>query len=160
MLAVLNVCLSVVVGFVAVWAGMLGLARRSRRRGPYEQRGLHALRAAADVTDPPQMPGAERDIRDRPSGRETEKGVGVPQIHSSILDTPGRSQARFDAPGGAGLMLLAQPTSGASRTRPARALSRKSCSSCAPTARARACCGRGEILDGFGRSVFCSERRA
>jgi CrcB protein len=63
MLALLNVILSVVVGFVAVWGGMAlahlweGVPASSLVE--YEQ-----FEDLADLADPTQLPGAERDIRD------------------------------------------------------------------------------------------------
>ena len=62
-LALLNVIVSVVVGFAAVWCGMAaahlweGMAASSIVE--YER-----FEDLADLTDPPQLPGAERDIRD------------------------------------------------------------------------------------------------
>jgi CrcB protein len=62
-LALLNVSLSVVVGFAAVWGGMAlahwweGVPASSvAEYGRFEE--------LADLTDPPQLPGAPRDIRD------------------------------------------------------------------------------------------------
>lgn len=61
--AVLNVVLSVTVGFVAVWGG-IALARKLER----VQATSHALydefERSADAGDPHQSAGAERDIRD------------------------------------------------------------------------------------------------
>ena len=63
-LALLNVLLSVAVGFAAVWGGAM-LARRFKPplpttgRTPYER-----FERQADARDPAQSAGAERDIRD------------------------------------------------------------------------------------------------
>lgn len=62
-LALLNVLLSVAVGFAAVWGGAM-LARQfetaqTTRRTQYEPFERHA-----DASDPAQNTGAERDIRD------------------------------------------------------------------------------------------------
>lgn len=62
-LALLNVVLSVVVGFVAVWGGMLTAhwweGAPALSIAEYER-----FEGLADITDPSQLPGAERDIRD------------------------------------------------------------------------------------------------
>lgn len=63
LLAVLNVVLSVIVGFVAVWAGII--AARAVEGVPLMSSAAYTrFEQQADTTDPPQMPGAERDIRD------------------------------------------------------------------------------------------------
>ena len=62
-LALLNVVLSFVVGFVAVWAGIF--AAREIVRVPLKSHTAYDLfERQADLSDPPQRPGAERDIRD------------------------------------------------------------------------------------------------
>lgn len=62
-LAVLNVVLSVVVGFAAVWAGII--AARAVDGAPLMSSAAYArFERRADTADPPQTPGAERDIRD------------------------------------------------------------------------------------------------
>jgi CrcB protein len=61
--AVLNVVLSVVVGFIAVWGG-IALARKFEHV-PVTSHALYdEFERLADVTDPHQSIGAERDIRD------------------------------------------------------------------------------------------------
>ncbi|MCA1591745.1 MAG: fluoride efflux transporter CrcB [Acidobacteria bacterium] len=61
--AFLNVVLSFVVGFVAVWGGIFAARMveglRLTSAAAYEQFG-----ELADLSDPPQMKGAARDIRD------------------------------------------------------------------------------------------------
>jgi CrcB protein len=62
-LALLNVLLSVVVGFAAVWGGIL--AARALEGEPVMSGAAYAeFERQADSSDPRQMPGAERDIRD------------------------------------------------------------------------------------------------
>ena len=61
--AILNVVLSVVVGFGAVWAGII-LAHKFEGVPALHLETYEEFEQHADVTDPPQMPGAERDIRD------------------------------------------------------------------------------------------------
>jgi CrcB protein len=74
-LALLNVVLSVVVGFAAVWGGMAlahwweGVPASSVAE--YEQ-----FEGRADLTDPAQLPGAERDIRDSTIEPTTHAGDG------------------------------------------------------------------------------------
>lgn len=63
MLALLNVILSVVVGFVAVWGGIIA-ARKLEGVPMMESATYMKFEQQADVSDPSQMPGAERDIRD------------------------------------------------------------------------------------------------
>jgi CrcB protein len=61
--AVLNVVLSVVVGFVAVWGG-IALARKFEHV-PVTSHALYdEFEQLADANDPHQSIGAERDIRD------------------------------------------------------------------------------------------------
>lgn len=61
--AVLNVVLSVAVGFAAVWGG-IALARKLERV-PVEGHALYdGFERPADAADPRQSAGAERDIRD------------------------------------------------------------------------------------------------
>jgi CrcB protein len=62
-LALLNVLLSVVVGFVAVWGGIF--AARALHGAPVMSSAAYArFERQADASDPRQMHGAERDIRD------------------------------------------------------------------------------------------------
>jgi fluoride exporter len=63
MLALLNVVLSVVVGFVAVWGGIIA-ARKLQGAPTFASAAYMQFEQQADTSDPPQMPGAERDIRD------------------------------------------------------------------------------------------------
>jgi CrcB protein len=63
-LALLNVSLSVLVGFAAVWGGAM-LARRFEAPAPTTRRTPYELfERQADARDPAQSAGAERDIRD------------------------------------------------------------------------------------------------
>jgi CrcB protein len=62
-LALLNVILSVVVGFAAVWGGM-ALAHRLRGVPVASIAEYEHFEELADLADPRQLPGAERDIRD------------------------------------------------------------------------------------------------
>lgn len=67
--AVLNVVLSVAVGFAAVWGG-IALARKVERV-PVTSHSLYdEFERLADATDPHQSAGAERDIRDASIERE------------------------------------------------------------------------------------------
>jgi NAD/NADP transhydrogenase beta subunit len=61
--ALLNVLLSVVVGFVAVWGGIIA-ARKLEGAPPLSSAAYLRFEQQADTSDPPQMPGATRDIRD------------------------------------------------------------------------------------------------
>lgn len=63
MLALLYVVLSVVVGFVAVWGGIIA-ARKLQGVPTMDSAAYMQFEQQADVSDPPQMPGAARDIRD------------------------------------------------------------------------------------------------
>jgi CrcB protein len=61
--ALLNVVLSVVVGFVAVWAGIF--AARALEGSPVMSSAAYVeFERGADANCPEQMPGALRDIRD------------------------------------------------------------------------------------------------
>ncbi len=62
-LALLNVLLSVVVGFAAVWGGM-ALAHRWEGVPASSVEEYEHFEGLADLRDPAQLPGAERDIRD------------------------------------------------------------------------------------------------
>lgn len=62
-LALLNVILSVVVGFAAVWGGM-AVAHLWEGVGVSSIIEYERFEDLADLTDAPQLPGAERDIRD------------------------------------------------------------------------------------------------
>jgi CrcB protein len=63
-LALLNVLLSVAVGFAAVWGGAM-LARRFKATVPTTSGTRYELfKRHADARDPAQSAGAERDIRD------------------------------------------------------------------------------------------------
>jgi fluoride exporter len=72
--AFLNVVLSFIVGFAAVWAGIF--AARRLEKVPITSRAVYTrFEAQADATDPAQRQGAERDIRDssieaKPEGKE------------------------------------------------------------------------------------------
>lgn len=61
--ALLNVVLSVALGFAAVWAGIL-LARRVGRVPAAGHAAYRLFREQADSRDPAQSHGAEADIRD------------------------------------------------------------------------------------------------
>ncbi|HEX8161843.1 MAG TPA: fluoride efflux transporter CrcB [Pyrinomonadaceae bacterium] len=77
-LALLNVVLSVVVGFAAVWGG----AALARRRGGAAAPGVAAyerFERLADPNDPRQLPGAERDIRDATIGPDAPDRVAPPR---------------------------------------------------------------------------------
>ncbi|HEX8844245.1 MAG TPA: fluoride efflux transporter CrcB [Pyrinomonadaceae bacterium] len=69
MLAVLNVVLSVVVGFAAVWGG-IALARALEGVPVTSHTLYERFEQQADLTDPHQSIGAERDIRDASIGRK------------------------------------------------------------------------------------------
>lgn len=61
--ALLNIILSVLVGFIAVWGGIA--AAHKLERVPVADYTLYEkFEQQADMSDPPQRPGAERDIRD------------------------------------------------------------------------------------------------
>ncbi|MCA1556052.1 MAG: fluoride efflux transporter CrcB, partial [Acidobacteria bacterium] len=62
-LALLNVLLSVIVGFAAVWGGVL-LAHRFAGVPAASNAKYERLDRLADARDPAQSTGAERDIRD------------------------------------------------------------------------------------------------
>ncbi len=61
--AMLNIVLSVVVGFVAVFGGIFA-ARRLEGLPLTSSTAYLRFEELADVSDPPQSPGSERDIRD------------------------------------------------------------------------------------------------
>lgn len=61
--ALLNVVLSVVVGFAAVWAGIL-TARKIEHMPLMSREAYERFHKHADLHDPTQSPGAEADIRD------------------------------------------------------------------------------------------------
>jgi CrcB protein len=63
MRALLNVVLSVVVGFAAVWAGIT-LARKVEHVPATSSRAYRLFHRQANPNDPAQSPGAEADIRD------------------------------------------------------------------------------------------------
>ena len=63
MLALLNVVLSVVIGFIAVWGGIFA-AHLLEGVPAMDSAAYLEFEQGADTSDPPQMPGAERDIRD------------------------------------------------------------------------------------------------
>ncbi|MBA2731525.1 MAG: fluoride efflux transporter CrcB [Acidobacteria bacterium] len=63
MLALLNVVLSVTVGFVAVWGGIIA-ARKLAGEPTMNSAAYIQFEQQADASDPSQMPGASRDIRD------------------------------------------------------------------------------------------------
>ena len=72
--AVLNVVLSVTVGFVAVWGG-IALARKLGHV-PVTSHALYdEFERLADVSDPHQSVGAERDIRD--ASIRPKKGINT-----------------------------------------------------------------------------------
>lgn len=72
-LALLNLSLSVVVGFVAVMGGIFA-ARKVEGLPLTSSRAYIRFEQLADVSDPPQMPGAERDIRDASIVKEKTNG--------------------------------------------------------------------------------------
>lgn len=61
--AFLNIVLSFVVGFLAVWGGIIS-ARMLEGIRPMSHAAYDRFEQQADLTDPAQMLGAERDIRD------------------------------------------------------------------------------------------------
>ncbi|HVG32117.1 MAG TPA: fluoride efflux transporter CrcB [Pyrinomonadaceae bacterium] len=61
--AFLNVVLSFVVGFMAVWGGIIA-ARIIEGTQPTSHAAYDRFERQADPRDPAQMPGTERDIRD------------------------------------------------------------------------------------------------
>jgi CrcB protein len=63
MLALMNVLLSVVIGFIAVWAGIIA-ARKVEHVPVTSSDAYIKFEAQADLHDSAQSPGAERDIRD------------------------------------------------------------------------------------------------
>ncbi len=62
-LAALNIILSVLVGFIAVWLGIIA-ARTLEHRGALDSTAYISFEQQADAHDPAQSLGAERDIRD------------------------------------------------------------------------------------------------
>jgi CrcB protein len=62
-LALLNIVLSVVVGFVAVMGGIFA-ARKLEGLPITSSNAYIQFEQQADISDPPQLPGTERDIRD------------------------------------------------------------------------------------------------
>lgn len=62
-LALLNIALSVVVGFVAVMGGIFA-ARKLEGIPLTSGKAYIQFEQLADISEPPQLPGAERDIRD------------------------------------------------------------------------------------------------
>ena len=74
-LALLNVLLSLVVGFAAVWAGIFA-ARALEGVSLTDSTVYEEFEHEADLSDPPQLPGAERDIRDstiEPQAKQDER---------------------------------------------------------------------------------------
>ena len=63
MLALLNVVLSVIVGFIAVWGGIIA-ARKYEGEPTMNSTAYIPFEQQADASDPSQRPGAPRDIRD------------------------------------------------------------------------------------------------
>ncbi len=63
LLAFLNVVLSFVIGFAAVWSGMIA-ARELAGRPATGSSAYRQFETQANATDPAQSKGAERDIRD------------------------------------------------------------------------------------------------
>lgn len=61
--ALLNVVLSVIVGFAAVWGGIF-LARELTGHRPLDRTAYVQFETMADATDPFESEGTERDIRD------------------------------------------------------------------------------------------------
>lgn len=70
----LYVALSVIVGFAAVWSGIFA-ARALTGHRPLDRAAYVQFESMADVKDPYERAGAERDIRDS-SIREGESGAG------------------------------------------------------------------------------------
>jgi CrcB protein len=62
-LAALNIILSVIVGFIAVWAGIIA-ARKFEQRPLLSNAAYGQFEQQASALDPAQSNGAERDIRD------------------------------------------------------------------------------------------------
>jgi fluoride exporter len=73
MRALLNVVLSVVLGFAAVWAGII-LARKVERVPVTSHAAYELFHAHADPHDPAQSTGAEADIRDASIEWHEEQG--------------------------------------------------------------------------------------
>lgn len=73
LLALLNVVLSVVVGFAAVWGGVAA-ARWWVGAPTAGVAGYERVEELADASDPPQMRGAPRDIRDSTIERGGRRG--------------------------------------------------------------------------------------
>jgi len=76
-LALLNVIVSVTVGFAAVWGGM-ALAHRWEGVPASSIEEYEHFEESANLTDPAQLPGAERDIRDStidPPARAGDEGA-------------------------------------------------------------------------------------
>jgi CrcB protein len=76
--ALLYILLSVVVGFVAVWAGMM-TARKVEHMPLTSRAAYERFARQADPCDPSQGPGAEADIRDssiNPGGNRPSKTPG------------------------------------------------------------------------------------
>jgi len=61
--AFLNVVLSFAIGFASVWAGIFA-ARKVEHVPITSHAAYDTFESRADLSDPPQMAGAERDIRD------------------------------------------------------------------------------------------------
>jgi CrcB protein len=72
-LALLNVVLSVAVGFAAVWGGVVA-ARWWEGTPAAGVAGYERFEEMADLTDPPQLPSAPRDIRDSTIERGRREG--------------------------------------------------------------------------------------
>lgn len=73
LIAVLNAALSVVIGFAAVWSGIIA-ARGLTGHRPLDRTAYIQFETLADPTDPYESFGAERDIRDASIRDEDLKG--------------------------------------------------------------------------------------
>lgn len=73
-LALLNIILSVVVGYAAVWGGM-AVAHLWEGVAPSSIVEYEEFEDSADLTDPSQLPGSERDIRDSSIVRNRQRAL-------------------------------------------------------------------------------------
>ncbi|MFN2453845.1 MAG: fluoride efflux transporter CrcB [Pyrinomonadaceae bacterium] len=79
-LAALNVILSVLIGFIAVWSGIIA-ARLLEKRAVTDSTAYASFEQQANADDPAQSFGAERDIRDATITLHNNEEIKRPAKH-------------------------------------------------------------------------------